>query len=353
MLIAGIFYVKPNRFNLGESIEYTEITPVNYEKTDDVKRQYTLAVTSNGLDSYLMFYTKHQDIWMYADGELIYSQNRIDTIFGHSGGSIWNLVAFPSDTKEIVIALKAVYSSGKKQEFTFYQGNGVAMFRQLIRESLFSMAVCAIIIMLGIFMIIYWIIVCRKTKVAQDMLYMGISFLIFVNFFLGAEDRYIHKILVAYSFTAMIVSIVLQCLNIADFKQTVILSHICLVCGLLYLLVVICDKLRKKKGIRRVRLNLIGLLVLVSATGIELVAYYKQIQGLQAFGVLGFLIYIIILGLEVSASASDTISEGHKAEIYKGLAEKDILTKCYNRNAYNEDIKQKISDDSTYYEKNF
>ena len=32
MLIAGIFYVKPNRFNLGESIEYTEITPVNYEK---------------------------------------------------------------------------------------------------------------------------------------------------------------------------------------------------------------------------------------------------------------------------------------------------------------------------------
>ena len=387
MLIAGIFFVKPNRFNLGESIEYTEITPVNYEKTNDGKRQYTFAVTSNGLDSYLMFYTKHQDIWMYADGELIYSQNRIDTIFGHSVGSIWNLVSFPSDTKEIVIALKAVYSSGEKQEFTFYQGNGVAMFRQMIHESLFSMGVCAIIIMLGIFMIIYWIIVCRKTKVAQDMLYMGIfvsllgmwllgeetgvsiifdnrpyasflaytqlmlmgiSFLIFVKFFLGAEDRYIHKILVAYSFTAMIVSIILQCLNIADFKQTAILSHICLVCGLLYLLGVICDKLRKRKGIRRVRLNLIGLLVLVSATGIELIAYYKQIQGLQVFGVLGFLIYIIILGLEVSASASDTISEGHKAEIYKVLAEKDILTKCYNRNAYNEDIKQKISDDSTY-----
>ncbi len=36
MLIAGIFWVKPNRFNLGESIEYTEITPVNYEKTADV-----------------------------------------------------------------------------------------------------------------------------------------------------------------------------------------------------------------------------------------------------------------------------------------------------------------------------
>lgn len=387
MLIAGAFWVKPNRINLGESTEYTEITPINYERTDDGKRQYTLNVTSDGLNSYLMFYTKHQEIWLYADDKLIYSQTRVNTIFGHSVGSIWNLVSFPSDTKEIVIAFKAVYSSGEKQEFTFYQGNGVAMLRQMIHASLLSMGICASIIMLGIFMIIYWLLVCRKTKVAQDMLYMGIfvsllgmwslgeetgiavlfnnrpyasflaytllmlmgiSFLLFVKFFLGAEDRYIHKILVAYSFTAMIVSIVLQCLNIADFKQTVILSHICLVCGLLYLLFVVCDKLRKRKGIRRVRLNLIGLLVLASATGIELFAYYKQIQGLQAFGVLGFLIYIIILGMEVSASASDTISEGHKAEIYKELAEKDILTKCYNRNAYNEDIKQKISDDSTY-----
>ena len=28
-----------------------------------------------------------------------------------------------------------------------------------------------------------------------------------------------------------------------------------------------------------------------------------------------------------------------KAEIYKELAEKDMLTKCYNRNAYNEQSK--------------
>ena len=67
---------------------------------------------------------------------------------------------------------------------------------------------------------------------------------------------------------------------------------------------------------------MIGLLVLTSATGIELIAYYKQIQGLQVFGVLRFLIYIIIIGLEVSASASDTISEGHKAEIYRTLPKK-------------------------------
>lgn len=69
---------------------------------------------------------------------------------------------------------------------------------------------------------------------------------------------------------------------------------------------------------------------------------------MQAFGILGFLINIVILGMEVSASASETIAEGHKAEIYKELAEKDILTKGYNRNAYNEDIRHKISGDNTY-----
>lgn len=66
------------------------------------------------------------------------------------------------------------------------------------------------------------------------------------------------------------------------------------------------------------------------------------------FGAFGFLIYIIILGMEVCASAADKLEEGRKAEIYKELAEKDVLTKCYNRNAYNEDIRKKALNRNIY-----
>lgn len=387
LLTAGALTVKEDKFNLGESRPYTEIFPVSCEQTEDGGRQYTFEITSDGMDSALMFFTSHQEIQVYADGELIYSRSRVNTIFTHSAGSVRNIMSFPPNTKELVIILKAVYPSGADDECTFYQGNGINMFRETVNASALSIGICALIVMLGICMVIYWALLCRKTHVAKDLLYMGIfvmllgmwtlgeengfailfdcrpyasyfsytllmlmgiSFLLFVKHFLDAEDRYIHKILAAYSFGVTFISILLQCLNIADFKQTVLLTHIVLVLDLLYLLFVIWDKMHKGKSLRRVRLNLLGLVVLAAAVAVELFAYYNQFKSLQAIGTLGFLIYIIILGIEVCASTTDKLEEGRKAEIYKELAEKDMLTKCYNRNAYNEDIQQKVSNQNTY-----
>ncbi len=51
-------------------------------------------------------------------------------------------------------------------------------------------------------------------------------------------------------------------------------------------------------------------------------------------GMFGLLAYIMILGLETASDAAEKIAEIQKAEIYKELAQKDMLTKCYNRNAY-------------------
>lgn len=385
MLMTGVLTVKANVFNRGTAVLQTEIYPSIYEQKEDGTRQYTFEIESKGMDTSLMFYTNHQEVWVYADGELIYSQEKVDTIFGHSVGSIWNITEFPQNTKKLVILMKAVYPSGKSHEYNFYQGNGVEMFAHSVRGSLLSMAVSALITMLGICMVIYWFLICRRMKIAKELFYMGvfvvllgfwsfgeekgaiilianrpyasylaftllmlmgISFLLFVKHFLGAEDRYVHKILAVYSFGSMFVSILFQCLNIADYKQTALLTHIVLVSDLLYLLYIIWDKMRKRKNKRRVRLNLAGLLVLAVSVGIELFAYYNNIKGMQVFGTLGFLIYIIILGLEICANALEKLEEGRKAEIYKELAETDLLTKCYNRNAYNEDIKNAFSDDT-------
>ena len=238
-----------------------------------------------------------------------------------------------------------------------------------------------------LFRSIYWAMLYRKRQDVKDLLYMGIfvllvgmwnlgavngvailldcrpyasyfsyillmlmgsTFLLFIKHYLDAEDRYIHKILAIYSFGATFVSIILQCLNIADFKQTVLLTHIALILDLLYLLFIIWDKIRKGKTIRKVRLNLLGLIVLFISVFVELYAYYNQLKNLQVIGTFGFLIYIILLGLEICASAADKLEEGRKAEIYKYLAERDVLTKCYNRNAYNEDIRTKELDRDIY-----
>ena len=53
-------------------------------------------------------------------------------------------------------------------------------------------------------------------------------------------------------------------------------------------------------------------------------------------GRFGFLLFICLLAREATAVSMEKIDEGRKAEIYRELAEHDMPTGLYNRNAYDE-----------------
>ena len=53
----------------------------------------------------------------------------------------------------------------------------------------------------------------------------------------------------------------------------------------------------------------------------------------------GVFIYIIIFAVEVCRQVAEQVDAGQKLQIYEELATKDMLTKLYNRNAYDEWIK--------------
>ncbi len=385
LLVVGGFTVREDKFYFGEEISYTEVDPGSHEVLEDGIQRYVLACEFNhasdkGICDTLLFYTNHQEVHVYADNELIYERNRADSVFGHTTGAVWNMMEFPADTKEIVVSIKAIYHSGEQNHHIFYVGNGINMIRQMVHDSAFAMGVSLLLVIIGSCMVIYWLFLCRKTRVALELLYIGISavligiwafteertimilfdnrvyasyvtytllmligitFLFFVKQYIVKEGRYFHKFLALFGFGGMSLMVLLQCLNLADFKETVWIVHIVLVCDLLYFLLGILSKVRNRRHKKHVGLNTAGLAVLAAAVGVELYAYYAQVVNMQIFGMFGLLAYIIILGLEVAADASEKIAEMRKAEIYKELAEKDMLTKCYNRNAYNEDIQKK------------
>ncbi len=396
MFIIGGFSIHENTFNLGEETSYTEILPIqhdvisNNEKVgiaDSEAQEYIFSVKNQYMNSYLMFYTNHQEVFVSADDELIYTRTKADSIFGHTTGAVWNLVEFPSDAQKISVIIKAIYPSGRSDEHTFYQGNGVAMLRELLHQSFVSMFICFILVLSGICMILYWMVFCQKARIAKELLYMGIlvlligawafteeqivmimfsnrvyasyityvllmligvTFMLFTKYYLVVKERLFHKFMAFLAFGSMPFMMLLQAFNIADFKETVLLIHIVLVCDLLTFLFCIVDKTRKRKNKKNVKLNIIGLIVLAAAVGVELYAYYTQHGNAQLFGMLGLLAYIIILGLEVGSNAYDKIAEIRKAEIYKELAEKDILTQCYNRNAYNDAVQKHSSEQNIY-----
>lgn len=387
MLIIGGFSIHENTFNLGEKNPYTELAPNSHDKADDGTQRYTFETESGYLDSYLMFYTNHQEVQVYADDVLIYERNKLNTIFGHTTGAVWNLMQFPSETKELVVYIKAIYPSGENNQHTFYQGNDLAILRQLLHGSFFSMFICLILVLTGICIILYWLIFCQKTQIAKELLYMGIlvlllgawafseekvimilfnnrvyasyityillmligvTFMLFTKHYLVTKERLFHKFMAFLAFGSMPFMMILQALNIADFKETVLIVHIVLVCDLLTFLFCIVDKTRKRKKKKNVKLNIIGLIVLAIAVGFELFAYYTHLGNVQLFAMLGLLTYIIVLGLEVGSNAYEKIAEIRKAEIYKELAEKDMLTQCFNRNAYNEVIQKHSSTKNIY-----
>ena len=386
-LMIGGLTIKEDKFYFREGDSCTEIAPDTHEILNDGTQCYTFICELNGMDNALLFYTNHQEIQVYADQELIYERVKANTIFGHTSGAVWNMMEFPVDTKEIVVMIKAIYHSGENNQHTFYMGNGVNILRQMIHDSVFAMGVSLLLVIIGICMVIYWLFLCCKTKVALELLYIGISavligtwafteekpvmllfdnrvyasyityilliqigvtFMLFVKNYMVKEGRYFHKILAAFAIGGTSLMMLLQCLNLADFKETVWIVHIVLVCDLIYFLLGILNKIRRGRSRKHVGLNTAGLIVLTLAVGLELYAYYAQIANMQIFGMFGLLAYIILLGLEVVSDASEKIAEMRKAEIYKELAEKDVLTKCYNRNAYTEDIQKKYTGDNVF-----
>lgn len=387
LLIVGGLTIREDKFNLREEMPYLEVKPDSHEILSDGTQRYVFANPSETVDYSFLFYTNHQEVKAYADGELIYRRGRADTVFGHTSGAVWNMMELTSGTEELVITVKAVYPSGEKNQHVFYRGNGIEMLRGMLHESAFAMGVSLLLVIIGACMVIYWLFVCGRTKVAQELLYIGISavligvwsfteekpvmilfdnrvfasyltyvllmligitFMLFVKHYIVKEGRYFHRLLAAFAIGGMSLMMVLQGLNIADFKETVLIVHVVLVCDLVYFLIGILNKLRSRQRRKNVGLNTAGLIVLAVAVGLELYAYYTQIANMQIFGMFGLLTYIVILGLEVASDASEKMAEIQKAAIYKELAEKDTLTRCYNRNAYTEDVQKKISGDGIY-----
>lgn len=386
LVIAGIT-IKENKLNPGEKAPYTELVPDSHEVLGDGTQRYVFAREPAEADEYLLFYTNHQEVCVYADRELIYERSKAHTPFGHTTGSIWNMVEFSPATRELVVDIRAVYRSGENNRHTFYRGSGISILRQMLHDSAFAMGISVLLVIIGISMVIYWLLLCSKTRVTQELLYMGIStmligiwafleeepvmllfdnrvyasytagvllmllgitFMLFLKHYIVREEQYLYKFLAAFAIGGMTLMVILQGLDIADFKETLVFVHIVLVCDLLYFLLGIVGKIRQGWRKRHVGLNIVGLTVLAAAVGLELYAYYAQLANMQIFGMLGLLAYIVILGIEVASDAAEKLAQLQKAEIYKELAEKDTLTKCYNRNAYTEYIQKGLPGESLY-----
>lgn len=364
-----------------------QLFPESVRQLDADTEEYTFHLNELEDGAYSMiFYTRHRFIDVFMDGRLNYSLQISNARFGNTAGCLWNFVEIPNGTRQAVVRIKTAYESMRNEKIMFFYGKAKASYEQLLNRMLPALILGIINIILGLFLMAAWFFARRHTKNGASLLhigtfscilgiwsvmesdlsallfknqqaasffryiivlFMGMPFLLFLKDFLQLQSKKGWKILLTLIFIWIPINIGMQLMQVRDMKQTVTVSHMILVAVLAYMGYAVWCKKKEAGGRGNRFLNsfLYGAVILFTAVMVSLVGYYTGEIMLELFGQMGFLVYVLLIGLTAAREALTIIEAGRQAELYRTLATKDVLTGMYNRNAYIEEI-GKITDPS-------
>lgn len=354
-----------------------ERSPSKTEQTTDAIQNYYFDVsdmTTYGLD--VVFFSHHQFVKVYADDVTVYERMENGGIWGRSPGSAWNFVQIPYGTGQLRVELESAYESVQFEEHSFYFGNAADMYKSILKSSLGPMLESLVLILVGVIMVIYAVITNRRMYIGKSMLYLGIfivilglwsfnetdgatllfdhritsgfaayiflmtmsaSFLLFVREFMSIEENIIWKIICLLSVVNFVGCLGLQFADIADLKEMVLVTHCLMLSSILYVILVLAQKVLKKQITHKLKNNLIALLVLISAALVDMLFYYMGAIDGDFFGRIIFLLFALILGNEAMRDSMRILEKGRIAQVYEKMAIMDSLTQLYNRNCFEMD----------------
>ena len=326
--------------------------------------------------STLMFYSQHQTVVVEVDGKLLYTRSlKTDSIL-HTTGRNCEMVSVPENTRSILVTLTNCNLDKQVSDPVFYQGDGVHMFRHELLKAGIPMLLGIMNVVLGILMLIYWLFVHHWAYVSKSMLYLGIlttdlgawfcletsssillsqnpvfhsyvtrmlllllpiPFMMFVRHYLKARDRYLCRIFVWLDVAEIAVVLFLQLIDIRDLTQTLWMTHVMIGLAVLYFIYTICNKFYHHTTTHALWICTIGIIILIGALFSDMYNYYQGSQDIEIVGRIAMLLFIVTLACDTAFVSLKEIDTGRRAALYRELAEKDLLTGCYNRNAYHED----------------
>lgn len=376
MILIGTFGGKENAVSMISSTEKSEIFPEEISPvTEDITEYYFTLSYAEEMSPCMEFFTNHQLVEVYADDTLVYELMPGKFSLGNTTGSVSNFVQLPANTNQVKVVLEAAYPQVRDREYQFFLGDGLTMLREFLARSIPNMIISILNITLGIVIMVYWIVMRRKTMLKPGVFYFGIFTTMvgfwtltetdFVNVFLKdhtagsfnayitlmlltipftlflrdsmeIEDRYFSKLICTASFLNILVCTGCHIAGIWEFKQSAIVTHLVMMTTAGYMIYGVYYRIQKKGFDRKVRANLIGAAILTVTLAVDLIAFYTGAEQTDIIGRLGLLIYIVVLGAENVHEFFVQIEEGRKVELYKELAITDILTGLYNRNAFDE-----------------
>lgn len=331
-------------------------------------------------DSYVFFRGRHQFIQAYVDGDLVYSYGTKDRrLFGNSPASGWIMIPLTEaeEGHSIEIQYTPAYESYSNHLNVIYYGDRSAILYNLVVKRLASLLMCIVLFVLGCGMIMVSVIL-QDMNITKSLYRLGLLSLVtsvwsmcimnilqviigdpfallnleflafhlllptFLWFLLSFEyyssNKIIHILYVA-SIILFVILELLQVMNIADYMETILYSHILIAASLVYLIIHGFKALFLKHAPEEVKVFTVSMLVLMFFLMIDLVLFYTHLTEDEGFfSRIGFLLFVSLWMYDIIRSISKMMVRIAKMEIFEQLAFQDQLTGIANRRSFEKEL---------------
>lgn len=362
----------PEVSNNRKSPGYTKLDEYTCVDVDDAsapigtKKEYTFILDDViGDNTQLAFYTVHQYVEVYFDGENVYNLKPSDKPrISKTVGSNWTMIPVYGDDvgKEVRVIITPVYESFRDREVEFLIGSELAIYKGRLYKDLpqLILSIMAVfvgfifvcvaghnhirrhrgkgLIALGIFSIMLGIWRFTDTRftpfifpnhsvmlfyLSVTMLMLGMIPLIkWMEEYFTKKSRRVMDIYCMVSVAICLIQFLLQFLGIADIREILFITHIVIAFGVILAIgTAIYERMKytDKRGLKPAN----GLpYIFVAGVILDVTAFYvKGNSSGLVFTLLAFILYIVIMGIETIFNYSE--QELQLAEKEHQLAEKD------------------------------
>ncbi len=380
LFLIGIFVYDKKTDTRQQQSAYAVSEWTDYQKEFRMKKTVvsgTLRIDPS-VGNILAFYTVHQNVKVYSNTTLIYEypvQN--NNPLSESPGYCWNFINLPYTTNNIEIVFSTPYPSYLKTIPVFYVGNPFSLPTYIITENFLPFALCIIMFILGIVLIVYHIVVARNISTNGKLVKLGtfavflsiwsanectittlilknnletsylsflalmilaLPFAIFVKTFYE-DDSPLWEMFCKADVLQIVACLVLAFTGIADLMETLWTTHIIL--GVLGIIIAIqsYSLIKNNTHTHMVKVHMACVLICCVTLTIDLLDFYFfKIGDGNTFGRLGFLTYIIVLGIASTRESVTLMKMGQEADAYQTLAYTDQMTGLNNRTCFNIDF---------------
>ncbi len=358
--------------------EYEAETNLDRVATIGIRQDYTFRL--QGVEeaySQLMFYTIHQNVRVFLNEVCIYRMVADEVgVSGKSPGCVWNQVSFAeSDNgKSVRVEITPVYESSVDIVPEFYFGTKADIMQDVVSKGLPIIILSFIVIAIGIVYIVFILFHYKKSSVERNLIMLGyfaiqlglwkladaeaisllfpghpalsqlpfmalmlmcVSYTLFVREQYSTKHHFIWNIPCFVGFFNMGLTLLAQWTGIAEMRQMLPMTHFNIVLIAMVSCIMTVYEIRIVGWNRKLKRTTWCVVSCFLGTAVDAALYYATNgQNGNFFGMLGFVIYIIVLGFDSIQDIKNLMDIGIMAKEYEKMAYHDQLTGLFNRTAF-------------------